>query len=109
MKLKMYSLPLALAAIASLTPFAAYSQAFNSGSISGTVADTTGAVIPGATVTATATATNITKAMTAGKDGTFSFKDLPIGMECPAFFEPVALIETGNQGASDGTTEEAYG
>jgi hypothetical protein len=79
MKLKMYSLPVALAAIASLTPFAAYSQAFNSGSISGTVADTTGAVIPGATVTATATATNITKTMTAGKDGTFSFKDLPIG------------------------------
>jgi hypothetical protein len=30
-------------------------------------------------------------------------------LECPAFFEPVALIETGNQGASDGTTEEAYG
>jgi hypothetical protein len=29
-------------------------------------------------------------------------------VECPAFFEPVALIETGNQGANDGTTEEAY-
>ncbi len=29
-------------------------------------------------------------------------------LECPAFFEPVALIETGNQGANDGTTEEAY-
>jgi hypothetical protein len=31
-----------------------------------------------------------------------------IPLECPAFFEPVALIETGNQGANDGTTEEAY-
>jgi hypothetical protein len=29
-------------------------------------------------------------------------------VECPAFFEPVALIETGIQGANDGTTEEAY-
>jgi hypothetical protein len=29
-------------------------------------------------------------------------------LECPAFFEPVALIETGIQGANDGTTEEAY-
>ena len=27
-------------------------------------------------------------------------------VECPAFFEPVALIETGLQGASDGKTEE---
>jgi hypothetical protein len=27
----------------------------------------------------------------------------------PAFFEPVALIETVIQGANDGTTEEAYG
>lgn len=32
----------------------------------------------------------------------------PGTVECPAFFEPVALIETGNQGANDGTTEEAY-
>jgi excisionase family DNA binding protein len=31
-----------------------------------------------------------------------------VGLECPAFFEPVALIETGIQGANDGTTEEAY-
>jgi hypothetical protein len=30
-------------------------------------------------------------------------------VECPAFFEPVALIETVIQGANDGTTEEAYG
>jgi hypothetical protein len=30
-------------------------------------------------------------------------------LECPAFFEPVALIETVIQGANDGTTEEAYG
>jgi hypothetical protein len=30
-------------------------------------------------------------------------------VECPAFFEPVALIETVVQGAFYGTTEEAYG
>ena len=29
-------------------------------------------------------------------------------VECPAFFEPFALIETGPQGPSDGKTEEAY-
>jgi hypothetical protein len=31
-----------------------------------------------------------------------------VGLECPAFVEPVALIETGLQGASDGTPEEAH-
>jgi hypothetical protein len=29
-------------------------------------------------------------------------------MECPAFFEPVGMIETGVQGAKDGETEESY-
>ena len=79
MKLKLYSLPLALAATATLSPFAAYSQGITTGSISGSVADPTGAVIPGATITATADATKIARTITAGKDGAFSFKDMPIG------------------------------
>jgi hypothetical protein len=29
-------------------------------------------------------------------------------VECPAFFEPVGMIETGVQGAKDGETEESY-
>src|ERR1700678_2156916 len=67
-----------LAAI-SLTPHLAHAQGINNGSISGTVADQTGAIIPGAKITATATATNIKAVTTAGGDGNFSFKDVPVG------------------------------
>jgi hypothetical protein len=41
--------------------------------------------------------------------GLFAIRSTPLRLECPAFFEPVALIETVIQGANDGTTEEAYG
>ena len=54
-------------------------QGITTGSISGTVADTLEAVIAGATITATAKATNITLKTTSGGDGSFSFKDVPIG------------------------------
>jgi len=57
----------------------AHAQGITTGSISGTVADSTGAVIAGATITATAKATNITLNATSGGDGSFSFKDVPIG------------------------------
>ncbi len=71
--------PLVLAAIFGLILNFAHGQGINTGNISGTVADQTGAVIPGATVTATATATRITHTAASEKDGSFSFKDLPIG------------------------------
>ncbi len=54
-------------------------QGITTGSISGTVADTTNAVIAGATITATAKATNIILKTSSGGDGSFSFKDVPIG------------------------------
>jgi outer membrane receptor protein involved in Fe transport len=54
-------------------------QGITTGSISGTVADSTGAVISGSTITATAKATNIALKATSGGDGSFSFKDVPIG------------------------------
>jgi outer membrane receptor protein involved in Fe transport len=57
----------------------ALAQGITTGSISGTVADTTGAVIAGATITATATATNIALKSASGGDGNFYFKDVPIG------------------------------
>jgi hypothetical protein len=62
-----------------LTPHLAHAQGINNGNISGTVADQTGAVIPGATITATATATNIKSTATSGTDGNFSFRDVPVG------------------------------
>src|SRR5580700_1388731 len=46
----------------------ASAQGITTGSISGIVADTSGAVIPGATITVTAKATNVTLKMTSGGD-----------------------------------------
>jgi hypothetical protein len=70
---------LLLVAIFGLTLKTVYAQGITTGSISGTVADTSGAVIPGATITATAIATKISATVTAARDGSFSFKDMPIG------------------------------
>jgi hypothetical protein len=49
------------------------------GSINGTVADITGAVVQGAQVKARATATNLVVTATTASDGSFSIADLPIG------------------------------
>jgi hypothetical protein len=48
-------------------------------SISGTVKDTTGASIPGATVTATDTGTGISQTRTTNAQGFYSFQELPLG------------------------------
>lgn len=48
-------------------------------SIRGTVTDQSGAAIPAAVVTATSIQTNISKQVTSGADGTFSFLQLAIG------------------------------
>ena len=74
-------LALALTLLTSIALFQqdAFAQGITTGSISGTVADSTGAVIAGATITATAKATDITLKTTSGGDGIFSFKDVPIG------------------------------
>jgi len=75
------SLAAALTFLTAVTVFQqqACAQGITTGSISGAVADTSGAVIPGATITATAKATNVTLKTTSGVDGSFSFKDVPIG------------------------------
>ena len=49
------------------------------GNISGTIFDSTGRVVPGATVTAVDTATNIKRNMTTGSGGIYSFQELPVG------------------------------
>src|SRR5437764_13366399 len=50
------------------------------GSIAGVVKDATGAIVPGATVTATNTGTNATYNATSDPDGAFSFRSLPVGV-----------------------------
>ena len=55
----------------------AYAQ-FNA-SLSGTVTDPTGAVIPGATVTLRNTATQALRTATSGDQGTYQFSELPPG------------------------------
>lgn len=49
------------------------------GSILGTVVDNSGAVVPGATVTAKNTSTGVTRTTTTDADGSFSISELPIG------------------------------
>jgi Carboxypeptidase regulatory-like domain len=49
------------------------------GSIRGTVTDPTGAAVPGVTLTATNMATNASKQVTSGDDGTYNFLELAIG------------------------------
>jgi len=55
-----------------------YSQA-TTAIISGTVSDSTGALVPGAKVTATNLETNITRDVVSGSGGEFSIRFLPIG------------------------------
>ncbi len=50
------------------------------GSIRGTVSDSSGAVIPGATVTATSTSTGISRTQMTNQDGIFVFPGMPIGV-----------------------------
>lgn len=57
---------------------AAFGQG-TTGSISGTVTDPNGAVVPGAAVKVTNTATNASRESTTGSDGTFAFQALPPG------------------------------
>jgi Carboxypeptidase regulatory-like domain len=61
-----------------LIAVSAYGQTFR-GAINGTVTDPSGAVVPGASVKATDTATGIVLDTTTTSDGQFSFQDLPLG------------------------------
>ncbi len=68
----------ALAAVLSL---GAGSQAFaqSTGTVRGTITDPSGAAIPNATITATATTTGIKRTAASNESGIFVFPDLPIG------------------------------
>ena len=56
----------------------AFAQA-NSGDVTGTIVDASGASIQGASVTATNEATNIKTVVEANAEGTYHFTNLPVG------------------------------
>lgn len=64
---------------AAILTFQFFLWSATTGSISGTVKDPTGAVIPGATVTVTNTATGVQMKTTTNDSGFYSFPSLPVG------------------------------
>ncbi|HEY2857124.1 MAG TPA: carboxypeptidase regulatory-like domain-containing protein [Terracidiphilus sp.] len=77
------------AAIATLAPPPARAQA-DLGSVSGTVTDASGAVVPHASITVTNTATGAQRVTTSNADGAFSVTQIPaadysIGVSAPGF------------------------
>jgi hypothetical protein len=63
-----------------MVPFCAHAQLTGKGTITGTVSDKTGAVIPGASVTATNTATGISNTTTTTGTGNYTFANLDAGI-----------------------------
>ena len=55
------------------------SQIAGTGSIQGTVVDSTGAVLPGAAITLTNNATQVKRTTVSGNDGLYSFPNIDIG------------------------------
>src|SRR5215212_9044389 len=71
---------LTLAMVTLVFAGAAFAQAqASSADLNGTVTDPSGAVVPGATVTARDTATGITRSATSDESGEFKFIGLPPG------------------------------
>ncbi len=60
-------------------PSAAAQESIQFASIGGIVTDPSGAVLPGATVTATQTNTNVSRSGASGRDGRFRLPSLPLG------------------------------
>jgi hypothetical protein len=71
-------LPLLLTAVFAATRLAG-GQASTAGALSGTVADPSGAVVPGAALTISQPSTGFSRAITAGADGSYNFPDLIAG------------------------------
>ncbi len=72
------SLTIKLFLLAALLPGAAFSQTTSSNLV-GRVMDTSGAVIPGATVEAENAATGVKSITTSGDDGQYHFNNIPVG------------------------------
>ncbi|HWB31639.1 MAG TPA: TonB-dependent receptor [Acidobacteriaceae bacterium] len=74
-----HNLLLLLVALFTVMATVASAQIGGSGSINGLVTDPTGAVVPGASVTATNTATNVSVSQTTSSAGTYVLSPLPPG------------------------------
>ena len=66
-------------ALTTLFPLCVWSQVANTGSVQGTVADQTGGMLPGATLTLRNVATGATEAAESDTSGTFRFPIVPVG------------------------------
>jgi len=71
---------LVVVAMAVLLPFGAKAQMAGTGAISGTITDSTGAVVPNASVTATAVSTNVKSARTSTGAGDYNISPLAPGV-----------------------------
>jgi hypothetical protein len=68
-----------LAALLALGLSVASAQSINSGDIRGTVTDSTGALLPGVTVTVTNKDTGVTKVLTTNRDGLYDTSSIVVG------------------------------
>ena len=88
---------------------------YTGGRVQGTVADSTGAVLSGATVTLVDSATNITRTFTTGADGHFAFFALSPGQyrlaaEAPSFSKrAVEVVISSNQALTENLELEVAG
>jgi len=90
--------------LAILVPFGAFAQS-TTGSISGTVTDASGSVLPGVTVTATNTATGLARSVVTNDSGHFELLLLPPGLYRTAAelsgFQPVHALLNINIGTAN--------
>ena len=76
-----------------LAAFSALAFAQDRGNISGVITDSSGGVVPAANVTLTAPATNLSRTISSGADGAYTFVNLPAGDY------KITAEKTGFQGA----------
>jgi Carboxypeptidase regulatory-like domain len=71
---------IAVSFAAAFSACALLAQTTNNQSILGTVQDSSGAVVPNATVTVVSEATNLTRSATSNESGNYVISNLPIGL-----------------------------
>ena len=95
--------PLAITAIATAVPTLASAQDYSSGSLIGTVKDSAGVTVPGATVTVKSLDQGFTRTVTTDGAGQFRVPLIPIGGYS------VGITKEGYQPTSDGNVRVALG